>query len=541
MRNTSLINKLKNDSQDFEWYPTTNEMIECIKNDMIIDYYDYDQKQKILIPINILDCGAGDGRVVESLSNGGKKYAIEKSKILIQEMSKDIFIIGTDFFQTTLIDKKVNVIFCNPPYTEYEDWASKIIFEAKSKIVYLILPERWTNSESIKHAMDIRDVKGEVIGSFDFLNAERSARAKVNIIKIYITKTDYRENDPFNNWFDENFKLKEQKNSFDEGSKSETLKEKCSNQITKSRGISQILVELYNQEMEHLQKMFLSVCELDPDILDELDVNRNSLKDALKLRITGLKNKYWKELFDNYKMITSRLTLKSRKKMLDKLTDNMTVDFTNDNIYAITIWVIKNANEYYNTQLVEVVERIINKANVQLYKSNKRVFEDDEWFYCRKPEKLKNYGLELRIIMDAIGGLDESIYSHYRYTNNLSDNAHEFIDDLLTIANNFGFQCKESSKTITDSWKSNKTQTFFTDKDTLMTVKAFKNGNLHIKFNQKLIRTINVEFGRLKGWLKNHKQASEELNIPEMQTKNLFKSNYSLTQSNGLIQIGLNN
>jgi len=71
-----------------------------------------------------------------------------------------------------------------------------------------------------------------------------------------------------------------------------------------------------------------------------------------------------------------------------------------------------------------------------------------------------------------------------------------------------------------------------------MTVKAFKNRNMHIKFNQDFIRTLNVEFGRLKGWLTNHIQASEELNIPVEQTEQFFKSNYRLTQGNGLLQIG---
>ena len=69
-----------------------------------------------------------------------------------------------------------------------------------------------------------------------------------------------------------------------------------------------------------------------------------------------------------------------------------------------------------------------------------------------------------------------------------------------------------------------------------MSVKAFKNRNIHIKFNQDFIRTLNVEFGRLKGWLTNHIQASEELNIPVEQTEQFFKSNYRLSHDPGLLQ-----
>ena len=64
-----------------------------------------------------------------------------------------------------------------------------------------------------------------------------------------------------------------------------------------------------------------------------------------------------------------------------------------------------------------------------------------------------------------------------------------------------------------------------------MTVRAYKNGNIHIKFNQKFLRKLNVEFGRLKGWLRNHKQAADELNIPEKEAREFFKTNFVLEHS----------
>jgi hypothetical protein len=288
--------------------------------------------------------------------------------------------------------------------------------------------------------------------------------------------------------------------------------------------------------MEHLQKMFLSVCDLDPAILSELNINKEGLKESLKLKIEGLKNKYWRELFTNYKKISSRLTHKSRKKLFDKLTSEISIDFNLSNVYAVTIWVIKNANDYYNSQLIDTLEKLITKANVKLYKSNKRVYTDKEWRYTWKPEDLQKYSLELRLVLNRVGGLNtDSFYG----INNLNKTAIEFLDDLLVIINNLGFSSIETAQNITKEWKSNKTETFHTKEDTiLMEVKAFKNGNLHIKFNQEIIRKLNVEFGRLKGWLHNPIQASEELNIPIKQTEKLFKSNYQLTNNSGLLQIG---
>jgi len=549
---SALVTELKAMNQDFEWYPTTQPMIGCIKKDMIQYFNTYENRQSVLSTPSVMDCGAGDGRVTTQLANGGKKYAIEKSKRLIKEMPNDIFIVGTDFFNTTLIDKKVDVIFCNPPYSEYMQWAHKIIMEANSSMIYLILPSRWQGSSYLEKALAKRKAKWKVIGSYDFLNAERQARATVDIIAIkLISGANYNHHiktDPFDIWFKENFKINATKTNLSDyetkKQQSKTLKQKLDKKLTTNKGLVPVLVLLYNQEMEHLQKMFLTICELDTDILKELDVNSNSIKGALEQRITGLKTKYWNELFNNYDKITRRLTHDSRKTMLDKLTSHTSIDFTESNIYAVTVWVIKNANKYYDTQLIDLVENMINDANIVLYKSNKRIFTDQDWRYShRSPENLSHFGLELRIILHHIGGIKGDSWD-YNTSQNLSTRAHDFLDDVTTIANNLGFELPEceNSRQKTDEWLSNKSQDFYQNKvanKILMSVKAFKNGNLHIKFNQKFIKTLNVEFGRLKGWLTNHVQASDELHIPIKETKSLFKANYQLPHIKGLLQIGL--
>lgn len=550
MNTIAIVKKLKDVDQDFEWYPTTQTMIDFIKKDMINYFNKYEDQRTVLGHVNILDCGAGDGRVLKQLANGGKKYAIEKSKTLIDQMPNDLFIIGTDFFQSTLIDKSVDVVFSNPPYSEYTQWAQKIILESNAKMVYLILPKRWQGSNVINQAIESRQASFKIIGSSDFFDAERSARATVDIISIklmYDSRNNHQQKtDPFDIWFENNFKLdseKESQSESDTPEQAKTLKEKVHNQLTSGKGIVPVLVELYNQEMDHIQKMFLSVCELDADILNELGISSKGLKEALKQRISGLKTKYWKELFDNYDKITKRLTKDSREKILDKLNSHTSIDFTESNIYALSVWVIKNANQYYDSQLVDIFERMVNAANVTLYKSNKRVFTDQDWRYSRKPNELSHYGLDLRIVLHNMGGIKTDSWS-YSYTNKLSDSAHNFLDDITTIASNLGFELPSwvTSRQITEEWKSNQSQVFYMNKGQdkiLMTVKAFMNGNIHIKFNQDFIRTLNVEFGRLKGWLTNHIQASEELNMPVKQTERFFQSNYRLTQAAGLLQIGM--
>lgn len=85
----ALVEKIKENNQDFEWFPTTDEIIDEIKND-IRDMREFPY-------VSVLDVGAGDGRVLAALTDG-KKYAIEKSEILVQAMPADVFVVGTDFF-----------------------------------------------------------------------------------------------------------------------------------------------------------------------------------------------------------------------------------------------------------------------------------------------------------------------------------------------------------------------------------------------------------------------------------------------------------
>ncbi len=564
MTTTLIVKELKELDQDFEWYPTTQGMIDVIKSDMMKYFYNWDgpsdAKKMVLARSNVLDCGAGDGRVAEQLANGGQKYVIEKSQRLTEQMPADLFIVGTEFFQSTLIDKKVDVIFCNPPYSEYVQWTEKIILEANAKMIYLIIPQRWQGNKGLTDALKAREATWQIIGSDNFLDAERRARATVDIIAIKLFdsaryQNDRLRTDPFDIWFETNFKLKAEKEKDDRSdyekrtSGATTLKSKLAGQLTSGRGLVPVLVELYNQEMEHLQNMFLSICELDPDILQELGVSQAGLKEALKQRIVGLKNKYWEELFNNYDKITKRLTHKSRESMLRKLMEHTSIDFTESNIYALSVWVIKNANKYFDTQLIGLVEKIMSEANVTLYKSNERVFTDHDWRYCYRDvsDPPSHFGLDLRIVLHNVGGVKVPDDWGTRYTNDLADSAHKFLDDVITIADNLGFTIPSwnNSLQVTREWSSNKKVEFWgngmdSKEAMLMTVKGFLNGNLHIKFNQKFIRTLNVEFGRLKGWLTNHIQASEELNIPIKETEKLFKANYQLTQTNGLLQIGYN-
>jgi hypothetical protein len=538
-----LLGFLKQNDQDFEWYPTTPEMLDCVNSH--VNYRFSDRFSDKHPRVSVLDCGAGDGRSLESIANGGDMYAIEKSDRLIKSMSDDIYIVGTDFHQNTIIDKKVEVLFSNPPYSEYQEWSSKVIREANCTVIYLIIPTRWVDSHLIKEALSVRDAEAKVLGTFDFLNAERQARAVVNVLAIDLTngRSEHRSDrepkiDPFSVWFDEYFAINAEKSNHNQSTQKEFSKQKLSEtvnqELVNGRNLIQVLVELYNNEMHHLVENYQAVGKLDYAILKELGVSVSGLQKGLEQKIIGLKSKFWTEFFNNYKQLTSRLTSASREAMLKKLHANMSIDFSEANALAVTIWAIKNANQYFDKQLIKMFESMVDQANVVLYKSNMRTWGNQEWRYCRSgpgPDDLSHYGLELRVVLQRYSAIEGGRYGYsFDYKNGLHKDAHNFLEDLLTIAGNLGFTARSSS--LLKQWESNKKQ-FFTSVDggDIMQVKAFKNGNIHIKFNQLFIRKMNVEFGRLKGWLKNKVQAANELNIPVEEIEAVFNSNHQIPLS----------
>jgi hypothetical protein len=124
---SKTIGLLKAADEDYEWYPTTDAIIRTVaENINSISYHDR--------PKSILDVGAGDGRVLTAIDdmlkgerhNVVSLYAIEKATTHISAMPKRISVIGTDFLQQTLVDKPVGVVFCNPPYSEYENFIESL-------------------------------------------------------------------------------------------------------------------------------------------------------------------------------------------------------------------------------------------------------------------------------------------------------------------------------------------------------------------------------------------------------------------------------
>ena len=70
-----------------------------------------------------------------------------------------------------------------------------------------------------------------------------------------------------------------------------------------------------------------------------------------------------------------------------------------------------------------------------------------------------------------------------------------------------------------------------TDNDTFTTIRGHSNGNVHFQFNQEFIKKLNLEVGRLRGWIKTPQEAAEEFDITLEEANNYWKSTYELLPS----------
>lgn len=555
-----LIQELKENNQDFEFYPTTKEMIKTIyrtaSGEDWLDigcgtcnfkkYFEelkteqqtrYNAKETAFVNSYVEGKGYNydlQPKDCDKAKHLGKYYVIEKSDILLKKLDKDTIVLGTDFHSTLLMDKPVNNIFCNPPYSEYEQWSEKIIREANCRYIYLIIPERWENSERIKNAIENSKSTVNTLGSFDFLDAERKARAKVDILRIsrnfdrYSNLKNYNET-AFDQWFDETFKMRDKKD-YSEWDKEENEKQTIKNKLVSTEtGKAKMLVDLYNEEIDTLFEHFKAIASLDVDVLETIGVKKDAVKEALKKKAEGTKARYWRIAFDEFEEITKRLTSSTREDMFNRFAILQKVDFTLENIYPLILWVIKNANEYYNSQLIDFFKKLTCPENVKPYKSNQNAFQEENWGgrrYFKNTDKLSHYTLDYRIIMSSPfrtnwdGQLDGFDYGKS-----------ERLQDIFTIARNLGFNVGLCD--LPKCFGEKCTVLYEKSDKVFMEYRVYKNGNMHVKFDIEFTKAMNVEVSRLLGWIKDKEDIKKEFPAELAKgAEKYFKQNYTCIGSN---------
>jgi hypothetical protein len=253
------------------------------------------------------------------------------------------------------------------------------------------------------------------------------------------------------------------------------------------------------------------------------------------MKIKGLKSLYWAEIFSKLDKIKERLCSAQRQALLNKL--DRSIDFTESNIYAVLIWVIKNANQYLDQQIKDLFEKLTEREGIRNYKSNQTTWEKDRWRY--RDQNKSHYCLDYRIVTAGY-------WEGPSWEPRLSKNTIDLIDDIMTVANNLGFD-GQSSKVF--GWDRNppygEKQEFYmrpnwqndntVQRNLFMEARFYKNGNVHLKINQDFMKAFNIEAARLNGWVRSAEdilnEFPNECKVSAEEVQKYYKANFLITYS----------
>jgi len=508
---STLLADVQTAGEDREWYPTSPAMIAAVLAHLPAD------------AASLMDIGAGDGRVLAALAEKCTRatlYGIEQSTVLVQAQPDNVIPVGTEFHEQNLACLPVDYIFCNPPYSEFEAWTARIIEAGHAKRAYLVIPQRWKDSVPIKAALERRGARAKSVFSGDFLDADRRARAVVNVVEVSYPMNGYggyrdAPLDPFDIWFDQNI------STFDPAA-DEPDEPETSGDLARRYRHSNIgdMVAAYTEEYARLEANYRAIFALDRAILGELGVTKEHVRDGIKKKMQGLKAKYWEILFSRLDALTSRLCTKTREKFIERLTKNTSVGFSMNNAYAVVLWAIKNANRYYDEQLVDLFRELTATDCVQRYKSNQQTWGQDRWRYRR--EEMTHYALDYRIVTSQYQAIQAGESWRWEYIRNLSRSCHNLIADIVAVMSNLDFRVVSPCSTDRQ-WERGEWQDFRNSGgDVVFQVKAYQNGNLHLRFMPDAIKALNVEAGRLTGWLKSVEDVVSELGYEAAEAERFF-------------------
>lgn len=536
MKANTIVKHLKTNSEDFEWYPTTKSQLDLVR--FYIELHHRKDYNGVL-NIDVMDIGSGDGRALQRFTDGGKRFIIEKSTILLKSLSniENSFVIGTDFHQQSLIDKQCDVIFCNPPYSEFEHWVSVIIKTCNCQQLYLIIPDRWKESKSINEALHSRNVKAKVLESSDFLDGDRIARAKVDVIEVNFIREKFSKGasvkGAFDLFFEENFTkddaTKENRYSdlmdeYDTVEDAQSVK----NELVKNDGLVNVLERFYNRDLENIFDDYKRISELDKTLLLEVGVSFESMKESLRMKLKSTKAKYWSKLFNNLDVIKRRFTQEQRTNFIKNLTEHSSVEFSIANCHGVILWALEQANTLRDTMIQTTIDYITHDCEVNGYKSNEKVFVKNKHKYNNMDEPFK---LDYRLVTERMGKID------FTWTKpRLYGRDENCVHDLKVIGYLLGFDLYEGDKI--DDLDTGKSYNFHYTKDgvqhILFDIKWFKKGTAHIRFSQEFMMKINVEMGRIKGWVFTKDDVKEEFDVSDEEASKLITNHFknTLTMNN---------
>jgi hypothetical protein len=541
----SLVQDLKAADQDFEWYPTTDEQIALIIDDMKRIKGHFDFVKRYSDDVKFLDIGAGDGRVLNAVQAAFAEnedvniepFAIEKAALHTGTYrQKGITLLGTEFYEINFISKHCQIGFVNPPYSDFSTWLQTLITQLNFGLLYAVIPKRWENDGMILEAMKLRGVSfSKILGESDFASADRQARAKVHVVRFSFEDVDeitprFKDRrykpvigrdaaDPFQMFIENELGLNKTYSKttevFSEAIEKARIRAELKTpgtvgcELVVSKGVLGALLDNYERDLQRVLSQYTLISQLDTTLLQELGVDHEGITKGIKEKLLGYRNVYWALVFENLDALSGRLIGTYRESLLKTLSDNA-LDFTHENAVYIINYAVDMANEMIESSLTDVYEKLTCSDSIsRYYKSNARMYNDN-WRYNNQNNHGVKYLLDYRFVYTA-----RSNFGLAPTDEGITAGARTFCNDLMVVLRLLGYSHVRAA-TAYDDIPVGGTLSIMgcepgADKPLeLINIKLYKNGNRHLRFNQAAMLRFNVTVSRLLGWVRNKNEFEDE-------------------------------
>ena len=285
------------------------------------------------------------------------------------------------------------------------------------------------------------------------------------------------------------------------------------NMLVESKGVLWALLDNYERDLAKTLEQYKLISQIDSQLLQELGVDYDQMRDGAKEKMLGYRNVYWSLLFDKLDAISSRLTSAHKKDLLTKLSANA-LDFTYTNAIYIIQYAVEVGNELIEQSLIDVYKSLTSSDAIsRYYKSNQHVYSDN-WRYNREDNDKCKYLLDYRFVHSSY-----SNFGHNSWDNGLNEGARCFTNDLFVVFKLLGYGNLYLDSAYEHMSFGDKAAIWGTTPDSentkLVEIRFYKNGNRHIKFNQRAMLRFNVTVSRVLGWVRSKDEFVNESETKE--------------------------
>lgn len=437
----------------------------------------------------------------------------------------NILSLSSSFETTTLVDKQVDVIFCNPSLEEYEICCKRIFEECLARYVFVVLPMEWKENAEIKAYAKANKFESDMVGAVGYVKDNK--RAKAEFILFYHSSLSDRtilghqlsKEYALGHLFQELDHYRFALITEEQEKKRAEIAKECEGK--ESEAILEYLLKQYEREHNEFFANFKHLSKISSLFLSTIKVESEYIIDNTKSFERKLKRFYWSEYFSRVLDFNLLLTPKQQSDLLDEFAERG-VDFSRENTASVLAFSLKYCKERERENFIVFWEKLASEDN--LVDFTNLIANPKPYTHYAKEKLFFKGKLKEKVVCTYAGS-----YEDY-YPNHLRDVRIAYL--LKILLQSLGYQDLSYRDSNKDLIKPNDridlplgTSYLFAGEKQVAKFTAYKNRKLHIHFNQTTIALINLRVFIYLGWITNIKEAKEsfdtlksELLTQELQT-----------------------